>query len=117
MDITGTLVHMLPLQTGQGKNGPWKKQDFVIEVPGSFPKKACFSAWGDKVDASKLVIGQMIKVSFDVESREYNGRWYTDLKAYSVQNAGSDPGRGNMPPPPPVHEGVLVDQIEDDLPF
>lgn len=116
MDVTGVLVHMLPLQTGQGKNGPWKKQDFVIEIPGNFPKKACFSAWGDKVDSSKLVIGQMLKVSFDVESREYNGRWYTDLKAYSVQPAG-DTGHGNVPPPPPVSEGVLIDQAPDDLPF
>jgi hypothetical protein len=114
MDVTGTLVHMLPLQTGQGKNGQWKKQDFVIEIPGSFPKKACFSAWGDKVDASKLVIGQMLKVSFDVESREYNGRWYTDLKAFSVQTVG-DSSYSNMPPP--VHESVIIEQVPDDLPF
>jgi hypothetical protein len=116
MDVTGTLVHILPLQTGQGKNGAWKKQDFVIEMPGSFPKKACFSAWGDKIDSSKLVIGQMLKVSFDVESREYNGRWYTDLKAYSLQSAG-ETGQRNMPPPPPVHESVIIDQVVDDLPF
>lgn len=117
MDITGTLVHMLPLQTGQGKNGTWKKQDFVLEIPGSFPKKACFSAWGDKVDASKLVIGQMLKVSFDVESREYNGRWYTDLKAYSVQTADGENGRSNMPSPLVVSENVMADQMADDLPF
>ena len=116
-EVTGTLVHLLPLQSGQGKNGQWKKQDFVIEVPGSFPKKNCFSAWGDRIEASQLVIGQMMKVTFDIESREYNGRWYTDLKALSVQSVNEN-GRRNMPPVPNANESVAIEEeISDDLPF
>lgn len=115
MEITGTLVHLLPVQTGQGRNGQWKKQDFVIEIPGNFPKKVCFSTWGDKIEAASLVVGQMVKVSFDVESREYNDRWYTTLKAYSIQTA-TETGYRNVPPPP-LNEDVIIESVSDDLPF
>lgn len=113
MEITGNLIHILPLQTGQGKNGQWKKQDFVIETQDAYPKKVCLSAWGDKIDTSKFVIGQTLKVSFDAESREYNGRWYTDLRAYAVQISGGATGNNDMPP---VNHSP-IDEASDDLPF
>ena len=78
---------LLTPQTGSGKNGPWKKQDFVIETTDTYPKKVCLAAWGDKIDLNKIKPGQTVKVLFDVESREYNGKWYTDLKAYGLQPA------------------------------
>ncbi|MBC8034498.1 MAG: DUF3127 domain-containing protein [Chitinophagaceae bacterium] len=113
MEIAGTLIHMLPLQSGQGKNGTWKKQEFVIETADTYPKKVCLAAWGDKIDTSKFVIGQQLKVNFDVESREYNGRWYTDLKAYAVQ-LGSSSATSDMPP---SHQGPIDNEPPDDLPF
>lgn len=67
MEITGRIIQLLPLQTGQGKNGVWKKQDFVIETDGQYPKKICISAWGDKVSESVLVVGKEVTVSFDIE--------------------------------------------------
>jgi hypothetical protein len=88
MEITGRIIQLLPLQTGQGKNGVWKKQDFVIETEGQYPKKVCISAWGDKVSESVLVAGKEVTVSFDIESREFNGRWYTDVRAWKVEEAG-----------------------------
>ena len=84
MDIKGRVIQLLALQTGEGKNGTWKKQDFVIETDGQYPKKVCISAWGDKINESALQIGNEVNISFDVESREYNGRWYTDLKAWKI---------------------------------
>jgi hypothetical protein len=113
MEITGTLIHMLPLQSGQGKNGTWKKQEFVIETTDAYPKKVCLAAWGDKIDTSKFVIGQSLKVNFDAESREYNGRWYTDLKAFAVQIGGSSAG-SDMPP---ANQGPIDNEPPDDLPF
>jgi len=68
------------LQTGKGKNGDWKKQDLIVETGNNYPKKICISVWGDKNNTSVLVIGNELKIDFDVESREYNGRWYTDVK-------------------------------------
>ena len=88
LEISGRLVTVLPEQTGNGRNGVWKKQDFVIEIAGPYPKKVCMTAWGDKADALlEASTGDELKVSFDVESREYNGRWYTDLKAWKIEPA------------------------------
>ncbi|MDB5272295.1 MAG: hypothetical protein JWO58_662 [Chitinophagaceae bacterium] len=95
MELSGKIVQLLALQKGDGKNGGWKKQEFVIETSGNYPKKVCFSLWGDKIDQSPLSEGTAVKVSFDVESREYNGKWYTDAKAWKVEaDNGSSPSRG-----------------------
>ena len=88
MQFTAKLIQILPLQTGAGKNGTWKKQDVVVETDGQYPKKICVSIWGDKIDESALQMGAVLNIDFDVESREYNGKWYTDVKAYKVEVAG-----------------------------
>ncbi len=90
MEIKGRLIHVLAVQSGEGKNGPWKKQDFVIETDGQYPKKVCLTIWGDKFNETFLTVGNELLVSFDAESREYNGRWFTDLKAWKIELAGSE---------------------------
>lgn len=121
MDINGKVIQLLALQTGEGKNGQWKKQDFVIETDGTYPKKVCISAWGDKIDTSLLKIGNMINVSFDVESREYNGRWYTDLRAWRIdgQSAGGDSSPSYAQSSSPAAPSAIPASLEgeDDLPF
>jgi len=122
MDITAKLIEILPEQTGQGRNGTWVKISFVVETQEQYPKKICIDAWGDRVDIVKgLNINDMLKVEFDVESREYNGRWYTNVKAWRIekQNAAST-GSGNNPPLPDIEEpAASTDSFEptDDLPF
>jgi len=124
MDIKGRVVHLLALQTGEGKNGAWKKQDFVIETDGQYPKKVCISAWGDKINESALQIGNDINVSFDVESREYNGRWYTDLKAWKVDtltaggsSEASMPTTDSTSRKPTELPASLQASEDDNLPF
>lgn len=85
MQVTAKLLALLPIQTGKGKNGDWKKQDLIVETCDAYPKKICISVWGDKINQSVLVVGNEIKIDFDIESREYNGRWYTDLKAWKIE--------------------------------
>ena len=84
MQLTAKLTQLLPLQTWTGKNGEWRKQDVIVETDGQYPKKVCISIWGDKIDSSQLVVGNMITIDFDLESREYNGRWYSDVKSGKV---------------------------------
>ncbi len=98
MQITAKLHSLLPMQTGAGKNGPWKKQDFIVETDGTYPKKICISVWGDKIDSSVLVPGNTLRIDFDVESREYNGRWYTDVKAWRIEAADKTSSSPDMPP-------------------
>ena len=75
MEIEGTLIQKLAVQSGKSARGDWAKQDFVIEYQeGNFPTKACFNVWGaDKVkELEQFQIGDKIKLSFNVSSREYN---------------------------------------------
>jgi len=113
MQFTAKLISLLPLQTGNGKNGTWKKQDVIVETDGQYPKKVCVSIWGDKIEESKLVPGNRLKIDFDVESREYNGRWYTDVKAWRVDVDGEGGSAG------PAATGPIDSPHSDDdgLPF
>jgi hypothetical protein len=98
MDISGKLIQVLQEQGGEGKNGnKWAKCDFVIETQEKFPKKVCLTAWNDLIGTVKgLPMESEIKVSFDISSREYNGRWYTDVKAWKVET-GSGGAAPNAP--------------------
>jgi len=117
MEIAGVVVNLLPLQTGQGKNGTWKKQEFILETPGQYPKKVCVSLWGEKADETKLSIGDKITASINVESREYNGRWYTEVRAWKIAKQ-SGGGSGDRDVPPPMDESFAPDvSATDDLPF
>jgi hypothetical protein len=87
LEITGKLNKVLPEVTGTGKNGQWVKQEFIIQTEEQFPKMVCFSVWGDKVASIKNISeGSQVKVSFNAESREYSGRWYTDLRAWKIES-------------------------------
>ena len=85
MQLTAKLTQLLPIQTGTGKNGEWKKQDIIIETDGQYPKKICISIWGDKINEGQFQIGNLLKIDFDIESREYNSKWYTDIKAWKIE--------------------------------
>ena len=84
LQFSGKLIKILPLVTGVGKNGNWKKQDLLFENNDKYQKKIMISIWGDKVDTSILIMGNNYIIEFEIESREYNGKWYTDLKAWKI---------------------------------
>ena len=84
MKITAKLTQILPLQTGFGKNGQWRKQDVIIETDGQYPKNICISIWGDNINENQLIIGNQLNIDFEIESREFNGKWYTDVKAWKI---------------------------------
>lgn len=103
LEITGKLVQKLQMQTGTSKAGNnWQKQEFVIETGEQYPKKICANLWGDKADQlAQFNIGDMVKISVDLESREYMGRWYTDVRAWKIEAAAA----GNAVP---VNSNVAV---------
>ena len=124
LEITGKLYKVLAEQTGAGKNGSWVKQEFVIETAEQYPKKVCCAAWGDKVPTVKnLKLGDNLKVSFNIESREYNERWYTELRAWKIE--ASSEGADSSSPAPVQKETFPGDVTtftadsgdSDDLPF
>ena len=102
LEIEGTLAQKLPVQSGSSARGPWAKQEFILEFPdGNFTAKACFTAWGqEKVqDLGKYQVGDKVKVSFNLKSREYNGRWYNDLQIWKIAPAGAQPAAPAQPAP------------------
>ena len=125
MEISGKLIEKLAQQTGQGKNGVWVKQDFIIETEDQYPKKVCIALWGEKAkEIDSIAIGESIKASINVESREFNGKWYTDVKAWRLEKIGAT-GPASMDGAPPAMPGLddlsmdipPVDDSTDDLPF
>jgi len=118
LDLNGKIVAMLAEQSGEGKNGRWVKQDFVVETADQFPKKVCFSTWGDKVaDIKKLKIGDEVTVSFNPESREFNGKWYTDLRAWKISKSTGSATSESKSELPPFDEKDIPMEETDDLPF
>ena len=135
LELEGTLRQKLGVQSGTSARGPWAKQEFILEYPdGNFTAQACFVAWGqDKVsELDKYKVGDRVKVSFNVKSREYNGRWYNDLQIWRIAPAGaaapqgaapSAPAAAPMPAAPaweapaPTLEDMPADNQQDDLPF
>lgn len=113
MTIKGKLTELLPLQTGTSKNGQWRKQDIIVETDGQYPKKVCISIWGDKINESQLQIGNELDIAFELESREFNNKWYTDVKAWKINLSE------NSTMPKPVESDFSTEEnLEDDgLPF
>jgi hypothetical protein len=85
MNIKGKITQVLPVQSGEGKKGQWKRQQVIIEIPGPYPKSICVSVWGSLINESILIVGNNLDVSIDIESKEFNGKWYTDVKAWKIE--------------------------------
>jgi len=117
MEIAGKIKSLLPVQSGESKTGnTWKKQQFILETTTSqYPKSVAIQIWGDNIEKFGLQEGQDVVASIDVESREFNGRWYTDVKAWKVQTTGAGAGGNdgfnqdvpNFPPPESTEDDVL----------
>ncbi|MDD7760820.1 MAG: DUF3127 domain-containing protein [Bacteroidales bacterium] len=130
MEVVGKIILKLPLQSGVSQAGNnWKKQEYVLETEDSYPKKVHFDFFGDKADQFPLNVGDRVRLSFDIESREYNGRWYTSIRGWKAEAAaaaaaaeGSQQGpavaaaapAGAPVPPPPAFN---TPEASDDLPF
>ena len=105
--------HMVTSNPNQySKNGEWKKQDIIIEADDQSPKKVCVSIWGDKINECQLQIDKILKIDFDIESRDYNTKWYTAIKTWKIEVAGTS--THNIP----YNTDNFIKNSEDDiLPF
>jgi hypothetical protein len=116
LELTGKVVKILPEQSGTGKNGNWVKQEFVIETNEQYPKKVCCSAWGDKAAIVKnLKSGDEVKIGINIESREYNERWYTDVRAWKIDTISG--GQSSDEPSAGYAFSADSEDSTDDLPF
>lgn len=85
MDLELTVNMLLPVVKGQSARGEWTKQEVIFEIPGEYSRKLCVGFWNDRaVDAAALRPGDRVALSVNIESREYNGRWYTEVRAWRM---------------------------------
>lgn len=122
MELQGKVIQLLEEQSGEGRNGKWRKREYVIETGGQYPHKVCFNLWGDKIDQFPMKLGDDVTVFFELESRDFNGRWYTDVKAWKIEQISKGVTNVNSPQSldpdfssPPDLE--IPPPGEDDLPF
>ena len=143
MDLTGKVIAILEARGGvSARTGnSWMTQEYVIEVPGTYPRKMMFNIFGeDRIKQFNIQPGEEITVQFDIDAREFNGRWYNDIRAYNIIRgqmadtvpaattiAGTAPSAATPLPPqqnaapaadapfPPAQPGG--ENAADDLPF
>ena len=127
MEITGKIIAVLPEQGGISKAGnEWKKKEYVLETHDQYPKKICFQIFGaDRIAQAAIQPGEELTVSFDIDSREWQGRWFTSINAWKVErpvvaaapaaSAGITPEQV-MPTAPAAPDFGPANPI-DDLPF
>ena len=129
MEVKGKIIKKMDLVTGVAKSSgnPWKKQDYVLETLDTYPKTIAFDFFGDRADQYNFEVGDVINLKFDIESREYQGRYYINIRGYaaekvhegaSVQNVAAA-GPAPAAPVPPVPTGGFggAGNDNDDLPF
>lgn len=127
MEITGRIILALPEISGTSKAGnPWKKREYVLETQETYPKKVHFDFFGERADQYPLNVGDNVRLSFDIESREYNGRWFTSIRGWKAEKTVVNPQQESVSAPIPVSNAVPASPMpdfsqnegeNDDLPF
>ena len=105
MEIVGKIIQVLPLQSGTSSRtgNSWQVQSYVLETQEQYPRKVCFEIFGeDKIKNNPCNIDDLVTVSFDIESREFNGRWYTSIRAWRVQQGDMTSAQPAVAAPQPV---------------
>ena len=124
LTISGRIDSVLPLQQGESKAGKsWQKQEYILDTGGQYPKKVCFSLFGESITKFPLQVGQDVAVSIDIESREWNSKWYTEVRAWNVTYSEQQPQLQAQPAPQPPVVQPSPTQLQpapkaaDELPF
>ena len=127
MEVTGFVRHALEAKSGvsQRTGNPWMARDYVLEIPGQYPKHMMFTVFGeDRIKQFALRKDEEVTVHFDIDAHEYQGKWYNKIQAYNVTRAGQQVAQQavaqqqatQQPPSPPTQQDN-GDGSADDLPF
>ncbi len=116
MEIEAVVFKVLEPVKGVSAKGEWVRQEVIFDQPSDFNRKVCISFWGDKAqEVATFKVGEALTLSVNIESREFNGRWYTSLQAWKVARKQAE----QAPEMPPMPEFAPAEESEpvDDLPF
>ena len=124
MELSGKVIAVLEPRGGVSKTGnAWKVQEYVIETHDQYPRRMCFDVFGeDKINQFNIQVGEELTVSFDIDAREWQGRWFNSIRAWKVERANvqqpmTADGGAPFPPPSAVPVDFSASEEKDDLPF
>lgn len=125
MELSGKVIAVLEPRGGTSRTGnEWKVQEYVIETHDQYPRKMCFDVFGvDKIEQFNIKAGEEIMVSFDIDAREWNGRWFNSIRAWKVERVAASPAAPQptdvmpFPPAPEAPADFSATNEKDDLPF
>ena len=120
MEIEGKIIVVLPAREGVSARGTqWKSQDYVLETHEQYPRKCCFSVFGsDKISLFNIQSGEELRVSFDIDAHEYNGKWYNQINAWKVEQVQAQVQQQAQPQPQAQQQAqVQPQQHKEELPF
>ena len=109
MEIIGKVVRLGNLTEGTSARGPWRKQELIIETEEQYPRTVCLICWTNQIDEiQKFAPGQTIKAQIEISSREFNGKWYTDVRVWRFDPVGATAAPAAAPaqpaPQPMMHQ-------------
>lgn len=117
MELEGKIIQELPLQEGISKAGrAWKKREWVLETFGTYPRTVKFHVFGDKCDTMNIEVGKSYALSIDIESREFQGRWYTDVSCYAYRELAPSAAQPTFPGEAPAAPAAPVAPVSDFMP-
>lgn len=126
MELTGKIIAILQPRGGVSKTGnEWKVQEYVLEdsTSGQYPRRMCFDVFGaDKIEQFNIQMGEELTVSFDIDARQWQDRWFNSIRAWKVERtqaaAAPAPQGAPLPPPAPTAAPAFTpSDSADDLPF
>ncbi|NDV58363.1 DUF3127 domain-containing protein [Bacteroides sp. 519] len=122
MEFTGRIIAVLSPKSGVAKatGNEWKAQEYVIENHDQYPKKMCFEVFGqDRIEQFAIQMGEELTVSFDIDARQWQDRWFNSVRAWKVErvNAGTQAPGAFPPPPATATPEFIPGDVNDDLPF
>lgn len=123
MEFTGKIIAILQPRGGVSKSGnEWKSQEYVIEDHSQYPRKMCFDVFGtDKIEQFNIQMGEELTVSFDIDARQWQDRWFNSIRAWKVERVSNTvPAPSSIlppPPPPTVTPDFSAGDSKEDLPF
>lgn len=126
MELAGKVIAVLNPKSGTSRNGnEWTVQEYVIETHDQYPRRMCFDVFGaDKIQQFNIQLGEELNVSFDIDAREWQGRWFNSIRAWKVDRVSADQSVALQPAPfPPVNAAPAApvdfsgQDEKDDLPF
>ena len=128
LELTGRITQILPLEQGVSKAGnAWRKQVLILETQDQYPRKVAISLLNENIDKYKTPVGIVVTAHIEIESREWNGKWYTEVKAWQITYPQGQPV-AQAPQPtaqaytqpvatPTAQQAPAQPQASDELPF